>query len=188
MTEWDTLLTDLNLATMQPGGEPYGRIEKAALAIKDGNIAWLGPATEMPAATAKHTLSLGGRWATPALIDCHTHLVFGGNRAAEFEQRLEGASYEEIARAGGGIMSTVTATRAASQDELEQWSEPRLRALKREGVGTIEIKSGYGLELDTELRMLRAARSLGARCGVTVRTSFLGAHTLPPEFAGRGDA
>jgi imidazolonepropionase len=187
MTEWDTLLTDIQLATMQAGGEPYGRIEKAALAIKDGNIAWLGPIADMPAATAKHTLPLGGRWVTPALIDCHTHLVFGGNRAAEFEQRLEGASYEEIARAGGGIMSTVTATRAASQDELEQWSAPRLQALKREGVGTVEIKSGYGLELDTELRMLRAGRSLGERLGVSVRTSFLGAHTLPPEFAGRAD-
>jgi len=187
MTEWDTLLTDLNLASMQPGGEPYGRIENAALAIKDGNIAWLGPAAEMPAATAKRSLPLGGRWVTPALIDCHTHLVFGGNRAAEFEQRLEGASYEDIARAGGGIMSTVNATRAASQDELEQWSAPRLQALIREGVATVEIKSGYGLELDTELRMLRAARSLGERFGVTVRTSFLGAHTLPPEFAGQAD-
>jgi imidazolonepropionase len=187
MTEWDTLLTDLNVATMQPGGEPYGRIEKAALAIKDGNIAWLGPAREMPEATAKHTLPLGGRWITPALIDCHTHLVFGGNRAAEFEQRLQGASYEEIARAGGGIMSTVTATRAASQDELEEWSAPRLQALMREGVGTVEIKSGYGLELETELRMLRAARALGERFGVSVRTSFLGAHTLPPEFSGRAD-
>src|SRR5690606_22408183 len=183
-TEWDHLLTDLNIATMQPGGKPYGRIEKAALAIKDGNVAWLGPAAEMPAATTKHILPLGGRWVTPALIDCHTHLVFGGNRAAEFEQRLEGATYEEIARAGGGIMSTVNATRAASQHELEQWSAPRLQALKREGVATVEVKSGYGLDLDTELRMLRAARSLGERFGVTVRTSFLGAHTLPPEFAG----
>src|SRR5690606_24024869 len=187
MTEWDTLLTDLNLASMQPGGEPYGRIENAALAIKDGNIAWLGPAAEMPAATAKRTLPLGGRWVTPALIDCHTHLVFGGNRAAEFEQRLEGASYEDIARAGGGIMSTVNATRAASRDELRQWSAPRLQALMRGGVATFELKSGDGLDLDTELRMLRAARSLGERFGVTVRTSFLGAHALPPEFAGRAD-
>lgn len=187
MAEWDNLLTDLNVATMQPGGEPYGRIENAALAIRDGNIAWLGPATEMPAATAKQSRSLGGRWVTPALIDCHTHLVFGGNRAAEFEQRLEGASYEEIARAGGGILSTVRATRAASQDELEQWSMPRLQALKREGAGTVEIKSGYGLDLETELRMLRAARAIGRRLRVSVRTSFLGAHTLPSEFSGRAD-
>jgi imidazolonepropionase len=187
MTEWDTLLTDLNVATMQPGGVPYGRIENAALAIKDGHVAWLGPAAEMPAGAAKQGRSLDGRWVTPALIDCHTHLVFGGNRAAEFEQRLQGASYEDIARAGGGIMSTVMATRAASQDELERWSAPRLQALKREGVATVEVKSGYGLELETELRMLRAARSLGERFGVSVRTSFLGAHTLPPEFAGRAD-
>ena len=187
MTEWDSLLTDVNLATMQPGGEPYGCIEHAAIAVSDGNIAWLGPAAEMPAIGARHTRSLGGRWVTPALIDCHTHLVFGGNRAAEFEQRLEGASYEEIARAGGGIMSTVTATRAASQEALQEWSAPRLQALRREGVATVEIKSGYGLELETELRMLRAARSLGERFGVSVRTSFLGAHTLPPEFAGRAD-
>jgi imidazolonepropionase len=187
MTEWDNLLTDLKLATMQPGGEPYGPIENAAVAIKDGNIAWLGRAAELPAVAAKHTRSLGGRWVTPALIDCHTHLVFGGNRAAEFEQRLQGTSYEDIARAGGGIMSTVAATRAASQDELERCSAPRLQALKREGVATVEIKSGYGLELETELRMLRAARSLGKRLGVSVRTSFLGAHTLPGEFAGRAN-
>ena len=187
MTEWDHLLTDVNLATMQPGGEPYGCIENAALAIKDGNIAWLGPAGEVPAASAKQTLSLGGRWVTPALIDCHTHLVFGGNRAAEFEQRLGGASYEEIALAGGGILSTVRATRSSSQDDLQHSAAPRLQALKREGVATLEIKSGYGLELETELRMLRAARSLGERFGVSVRTTFLGAHTLPPEYSGRAD-
>jgi imidazolonepropionase len=188
MTEWDSLLTDVNVATMRAGGEPYGSIENASIALRDGCIAWLGPAAEMPANPARQTRSLGGRWVTPALIDCHTHLVFAGNRAAEFEQRLQGASYEDIARAGGGILSTVTATRRASEEQLEESSAPRLQALLREGVATVEIKSGYGLELETELRMLRAARALGERFGVAVRTSFLGAHTLPPEFRGRSDA
>lgn len=185
MTEWDSLLTDVNVATMRPDGAPYGAIEDAAIAVRDGEIAWIGPVADMPGHSAKEWRSLGGRWATPALIDCHTHLVFGGNRAAEHEQRLEGTSYEEIARAGGGIMSTVAATRAASEQELVEQSAPRLLALKRDGVGTVEIKSGYGLELDTELRMLRAARSLGQRFGITVRTTFLGAHTVPPEFRGK---
>jgi imidazolonepropionase len=188
MTEWDLLLTDVNLATMREGGLPWGAIENAALAIGNGNIAWLGPAAELPPGAAKQTRSLTGRWLTPALIDCHTHLVFGGNRAGEFEQRLQGASYEEIARAGGGILSTVRATRNATGDELYRQSAARLSALKQEGVATVEIKSGYGLDRDTELKMLRVARSLGERMGVTVKTTFLGAHTVPPEFRDRPDA
>jgi len=185
--DWDRLLTDVNVATMETGGEAYGRIENAALAIRNGNIAWVGPASDLPPHSAAETRSLAGRWLTPALIDCHTHLVFGGNRAAEFEQRLKGASYEEIARDGGGIMSTVTATRDAPEKELLALSGRRLQALKRDGVATVEIKSGYGLDLDTELRMLRVARSLGERSGVTVRTTFLGAHTVPMEFKRRPD-
>jgi imidazolonepropionase len=188
MNDWDTLLTDVHVATMQPDGAPYGAIPDAAIALRDGGIAWVGPQAALPAGSAKEARSLDGRWATPALVDCHTHLVFGGNRAAEHEQRLEGASYEEIARAGGGILSTVRATRSASDHELEAQSARRLLALKKDGVGTIEIKSGYGLDLETELRMLRTARALGERFGVTVRTSFLGAHTVPPEFRGRADA
>ena len=187
MADWDSLLTDVNVATMRRGAGPYGAIENAAIAIKDGSIAWIGPRSQMPGSSAKESRSLGGRWATPALIDCHTHLVFGGNRAAEHELRLQGASYEEIARAGGGILSTVTATRAAAERELEEQSAPRLLALKKDGVGTVEIKSGYGLDFDTELRMLGIARSLGERYGITVRTTFLGAHTLPPEFRGKAD-
>jgi imidazolonepropionase len=187
MTEWDCLLTDVNVATMRTGGEPYGVIADAAIGICGGSIAWVGAAADLPANAVRETRSLGGRWATPALIDCHTHLVFGGNRAAEFEQRLKGVTYEEIARAGGGIMSTVTATRAATEAELREWSAPRLRALTREGVATVEIKSGYGLDLETELRMLRTARALGERFGITVKTTFLGAHTLPPEFRGKAD-
>jgi imidazolonepropionase len=185
--DWDSLLTDVHVATMRPGAGPYGRIDHAAIAIRGGNIAWVGRARDLPPYSARETRSLGGRWLTPALIDCHTHLVFGGNRAAEFEQRLQGATYEQIARAGGGIMSTVTATRAASEQDLVDMAGPRLKAMMREGVATVEIKSGYGLELDTELRMLRAARSLAERFGVTVKTTFLGAHTLAPEFAGRAD-
>jgi len=187
MTEWDTLLTDVNVATMRADGARYGQIENAAIAIGNGNIAWIGPRAGMPAHAARETRSLGGRWATPALIDCHTHLVFGGNRAAEFEQRLQGATYEDIARSGGGIISTVRATRDATAGELRASATARLEALKREGVATVEIKSGYGLDLQTELKLLRTARALGDSTGVTVRTSFLGAHTLPPEFDGKPD-
>jgi imidazolonepropionase len=187
MHEWDLLLTDANVATMRYGDSSYGIIEDAAVAVAGGDIAWVGPAADLPRARAAKRQSLAGRWLTPALIDCHTHLVFAGNRAAEFEQRLEGASYEDIARAGGGIMSTVSATRAASPDDLHAASAVRMAALRREGVATVEIKSGYGLDLETELKMLRVARSLGDEFGMTVRTSFLGAHTLPPEFADRPD-
>src|SRR5262249_45900493 len=142
---------------------------------------WVGPAAEMPALDAEERVDLDGRWVTPGLIDCHTHLVYGGDRAHEFELRLAGASYEEIARAGGGILSTVKATRAASEAELIEQAMPRLDALIAEGVTGIEIKSGYGLETETEARQLRAARALGSLRPVTVATTFLGAHALPPE-------
>lgn len=187
MADWDLLLTDANIAGMQGGGESYGAIEGAAVAIADGAIAWIGPAAERPAGKAAQTCSMAGRWLTPALVDCHTHLVFAGNRAAEFEQRRRGASYEEIARAGGGIVSTVSATRDATANELQAASAVRLAALRREGVATVEIKSGYGLDLETELKMLRVARALGDEFGMTVKTSFLGAHTLPAEYKGHAD-
>ncbi len=182
MPDWDLLLTDARIATMRAGAPDYGEINDGALAITDGSIAWLGPATELPKGTAVESNSVAGRWLTPALIDCHTHLVFGGDRAAEFEQRLRGASYEEIARAGGGIMSTVRATRAASADELYAAALPRINALAAEGVATVEIKSGYGLDIENELKMLIVARRLGEASGVNVRTTLLAAHTVPPEF------
>jgi imidazolonepropionase len=187
MADWDLLLTDVNIATMRPGQDPYGVVEKAALAVSDGRIAWLGKSRDMPQSEARETCSLAGCWLTPALIDCHTHLVFAGNRAAEFEQRLEGASYEEIARAGGGIMSTVDATRAAGTEQLAAESRLRLEALRREGVATIEIKSGYGLNVETEAHRLGVAESLRAAAGISVQKTFLGAHAIPSEFRGRSD-
>jgi imidazolonepropionase len=186
---WDDLWLNGRLATMAAGMRaPYGAIEGGALAAQDGQIVWVGPARELPgppASLARARHDLGGRWVTPGLIDCHTHLVYGGDRAREFELRLEGATYEELARAGGGIVSTVMATRQASEDQLVEGALPRLGALLAEGVTTVEIKSGYGLELANELKQLRAARRLGERLPVTVKTTFLGAHALPPEFAGR---
>ena len=187
MSNWDLLLIDVHLATMREGGAPYGVVADGALAIADGRIAWLGPLADLPASSAPEQHSLGGRWITPALIDCHTHLVFAGSRAAEFEQRLQGVSYEEIAAAGGGIMSTVLATRDADLDTLIESSGVRLKSLRNEGVATVEIKSGYGLDLDTEIKMLEVARSLGASQDLTVATTFLGAHATPPEFTDRDD-
>ena len=186
---WDTLWTNARIATMQAGR--YSSIAPGAIAALGGRIEWIGPVASLPGdahALAREVRDVGGRWITPGLIDCHTHLVYAGNRAREFERRLEGATYEEIARAGGGIVATVEATRAASEEALEAQSMRRLRALLDEGVTTIEIKSGYGLRLDAELKQLRVARRLGAAAPVTVRTTFLGAHALPPEFAGRADA
>ena len=183
------LYTHANLATMTPSDRPYGMIEDAAIAIKDGQIVWLGDLKNVPESTAdfpRH--SLEGRLVTPAPIDCHTHIVFGGDRAREFEMRLEGASYEEVARAGGGIVSTVKATRTADEDALLQDALKRVDALLAEGVCLIEIKSGYGLDTETELKMLRVARRIQTMRPVTVKTSFLGAHAIPPEFAGRADA
>ena len=187
MADWDLLLTDARLATMSAGGVPYGVIDDGAVAIANGQIAWLGTAKDLPAGTATESRSLDERWVTPALIDCHTHLVFGGDRAAEFEQRLVGASYEAIARAGGGILSTVRATRAASEDELLASAVSRARALMRDGVATIEVKSGYGLDLDNELKSLRVARAIPAATGQDVRTTLLAAHSVPPEYENKPD-
>jgi imidazolonepropionase len=181
---WDTLWVDANLATMAPG-KPYGAIERGAVAAQDGRIAWVGFAADLPKPPdelAREVQRCDGAWITPGLVDCHTHLVFGGDRAREFELRLQGASYEEIARAGGGIVSTVAATRAATREELTESAARRLAGLTREGVTTVEIKSGYGLDLETELKMLEAAGDLGARAHVRVRRTFLGLHALPPEF------
>jgi imidazolonepropionase len=191
MTPWDGLLLDCRLATMAgDAAGDYGIVEDAALAWRDGRIAWLGPRAQLPgapAALARDVRECGGHWITPALVDCHTHLVFGGNRAVEAERRLQGASYEQIAREGGGILSTVRATRSLDDAGLLMESLPRAISLVADGVGTIEIKSGYGLDFETEARMLRVARALGERLGVGVRTTFLGAHALPPEYAGRAD-
>lgn len=176
----DLLLTNARIATMR--GTGLGIIDRGSIGIADGRIAWVGEGT--PDVDCE-TRDLGGAWVTPGLIDCHTHLVFAGNRAAEFEMRLKGATYEEIAKAGGGIRSTVNATRAATDDELFAQSAKRLSALIAEGVTTVEIKSGYGLDLGNELKQLRVARRLGRELPVNVRTTFLGAHALPPEYAGR---
>jgi len=185
MSEWDLLLTDVNIATMRADGESYGAMPDAALAILDGKIAWLGPASDCPDVTPAEKRPLNGRWLTPALIDCHTHLVFAGNRAIEFEARLNGATYEQIAAAGGGIMSTVRATRDTSETTLSDSSLQRALSLRREGVATIEIKSGYGLDLDTELRMLAVGKAIADELNLSVTTTFLGMHTIPPEYSGR---
>lgn len=187
MPHWDLLITDARIASMRAAAGAYGIIEDAALAVRDGRIAWLGAAAECPAVAATQTVSAAGQWLTPALIDCHTHLLFGGNRAAEFEQRLQGTSYEAIARAGGGIMSTVNATRAASDAELLAAGCKRIDALQRDGVASVEIKSGYGLSAATELRLLRLAKQLGELRNITVSTTFLGAHAVPADFAGNAD-
>lgn len=183
------VLTGCAAATMAGGGAPGDVIPDAAVALGGGRILWAGPRVGLPAEhRAAPRRDLGGRLVTPALIDCHTHAVHAGHRAAEFEMRLNGASYEAIARAGGGILSTVAATRAATEDELLAASLPRIDAMIAAGAGTIEIKSGYGLDRDTELRMLRVARRIGRSRAVTVRTTFLGAHAVPPGHAGRADA
>ncbi|MFN3837747.1 MAG: imidazolonepropionase [Brevundimonas sp.] len=178
----DRLLIDCHVATMVEGNVPYGAITDAAMAIKDGRIAWVGPRADLPTVEGARVENLEGRWITPGLIDCHTHLVFGGDRSAEFEQRLNGATYEQIARAGGGIVSSVAATRAASEDALFASAMRRLDGLKATGVTTVEIKSGYGLDRETELKMLRVARRMGRECGVRVRTTYLGLHAVPPEY------
>ena len=181
------VLSGARLATMEPGA-PYGMIEAGAIAIDGAAIVWCGPEDSLPAEyNTWPREDLGGRLVTPGLIDCHTHIVFGGDRAGEFEMRLNGASYEEVAKAGGGIVSTVTATRSADLDALVAGALPRLDALLAEGVTSVEIKSGYGLDRDTELNMLRAARRLGELRDLTVKTTFLGAHAVPAEYAGRAD-
>ncbi len=186
-----TLWHNARLATLNPlaGPDGWGLIERGAILTEGEHIAWVGALAELPAdLKPARSVDLGGALVTPGLVDCHTHLVYGGHRAAEFEMRLNGASYEAIARAGGGIRSTVAATRQASEGELLQAATARAQALLAEGVTTLEIKSGYGLSLDAEARCLRVARALGQSLGVDVRTTFLGAHALPPEFDGQPDA
>lgn len=188
-TRFDGLLLGASLATLD--GPGYGAIADGALGWKDGLLAFVGPRDALPAAPetlADEVIEVDGGWVTPGLVDCHTHLVFAGDRAHEFELRLQGASYEDIARAGGGIVSTVRAVRKADEDALLAQSLPRAQALLADGATTLEIKSGYGLDFESERRMLRAARRIGEALGVTVRTTFLGAHALPPEFSGQPDA
>jgi len=186
----DRLWRNARLATMVGTAGGLGIVPNGALAVRNGRIAYAGPQSGLPADLrhASEVIDCEGRWITPGLIDCHTHLVHAGDRAREFELRLEGASYEEIARAGGGITSSVTNLRAASEDELVRQAFPRLDALINEGLTTIEIKSGYGLSLAHERKSLRAARRLGEERRVSVRSTFLGAHAMPPESAGDADA
>ena len=188
MEACDHVLRRCRAATFASADAPYGLIDEAALALRDGTIAWIGPDSALPAELqTRKEVDCGGRLLTPGLIDCHTHLVWGGDRLREFELRLAGVAYEEIARRGGGIVSTVEATRQATDDELYAAARERLAGLMAEGVTTVEIKSGYGLDTPTEARMLRAARRLGNDHAVRVRTTFLGAHAVPPEYAGRSD-
>lgn len=185
---WDGLLLNAHLATLD--GEGYGAIEDGALAWKDGVVRFVGARNALPSAPnvlASAVIDAGGAWVTPGLIDCHTHLAFADDRAHEFELRLQGASYEAIARAGGGILSSVRAVRAASEDELLAQTLPRARALLRDGATTLEIKSGYGLDVENERKLLRVARRVGETLGIDVRTTYLGAHAIPPEYAGDPD-
>jgi len=182
-----SLWRNARLATFNPSMEGIGAIENAAIAVRNGRIAFAGAESDLPAdlAAADETIDCDGRWITPALIDCHTHLVFGGNRAMEFEMRLNGATYEEIAKAGGGIVSSVRDTRALSEEALVAQALPRLDTLLAEGISTIEIKSGYGLDIETELKMLRVARKLETLRPVRIVTSYLAAHATPAEYKGR---
>jgi len=181
---WQTLFINVNLATMTDGASSYGAIENAALAISEGKIAWLGQISDLPKYDEKSVSVIDGqgKWLTPGLVDCHTHLVYGGNRANEFEMRLQGKSYQEIANAGGGIVSTVSATRKASEAELLASALPRLTALHQQGVTSIEIKSGYGLDTINEIKMLKVAGQLAELLPVTIKRTFLGAHALPVEY------
>lgn len=183
---FDTLFINARLATMTPGGEPYGMADADALALTGDRISAIGQAGEF-AGNAVEIIDLEGRWITPGLIDCHTHLVHAGNRAQEFEMGLNGATYEEIAAKGGGILSTVNATREASESDLAAESQPRLQAMINAGITTVEIKSGYGLDLENEVKMLEVAKQLGMINPVRVLKTFLGAHALPPEFKGNSD-
>ena len=188
--EWQTLWVNVNIATMSDAGNSYGEIKAAALAVADGKIAWLGKQADLPDFDEKktHVIDGQGQWLTPGLIDCHTHLIYGGNRANEFEMRLQGKSYQEIAEAGGGIVSTVKATREASKDELLASALPRLTALHQQGVTTLEIKSGYGLDTETEIKMLEVAGTLAEKLPVTIKRTFLGAHALPVEYKDNPEA
>jgi imidazolonepropionase len=186
----DAVWLNARLATLIQGRPGLGIVESGAIAAREGRIAFVGPEDDLPSAAraAERVVDCEGRWITPALIDCHTHLVYGGDRAHEFELRLAGATYEQIAREGGGILSTVRATRAATEDELTQSALKRLDALIAEGVGTVEVKSGYGLELDAERKSLTVARRLAKQRNVAIRATFLGAHALPPEFTDKREA
>ena len=186
--QWDGLILGASLATLE-ADSGYAAIEDAALGWYEGMLTFVGPRATLPGdpETLAHEVIEVDGWITPGLVDCHTHLVFAGNRAAEFEQRLQGASYEQIAHAGGGILSTVRAVRAVSEDDLLAQSLPRAQALLRDGVTTLEIKSGYGLDFDNERKMLRVARRIGEILGITVRTTYLAAHALPPEFSNNAD-
>lgn len=185
---WDRLWIGGHLATMADTGSPFGEVRDGAIATSKGRISFIGRSADLPGKPhelAHDVTDLMGRWVTPGLVDCHTHLVFAGDRSGEFEARLQGASYEEIAKGGGGIRTTMKATREAKEEALFQAAVPRLETLMGEGVTTVEIKSGYGMETDTEMRMLRVARRLGETLPVDVQTSFLGAHVVPQEFDGR---
>jgi len=186
---WQTLWLNVNLATMTEAGTGYGEITQAALAISDGKIVWLGKEADLPTYDKNELEVINGeeKWLSPGLIDCHTHLVYGGHRANEFEMRLQGKSYQEIAEAGGGIVSTVKATRAASEAELLASALPRLTALHQQGVTTVEIKSGYGLDVINEVKMLKVAGELAQALPVTIKRTFLGAHALPLEFKNNSD-
>ena len=188
--QWDTLWFNARIATMSENAQPFGLLDNAAIAVSQGDIVWIGASSDISKeqfAACTTQLDCQGRLVTPGLIDCHTHLVYGGDRANEFEMRLNGATYEEIARAGGGIVATVSATRAASEESLFESAQRRLQSFLDEGVTTVEIKSGYGLDIENEVKMLRVARRLGKQLPVDVVTTFLGAHATPPEFKGKND-
>ncbi len=189
MQQFDAIWVNANIATMTDNGQPYGTIENAVLAVKDGHIAFVGPRAELPAfdALATPLYDVAGQWLLPGFIDCHTHLVYAGDRANEFELRLNGASYQQIAAAGGGIKATVAATRAASHEQLFVLAKARLNALLSQGVTTVEIKSGYGLDLASEQKILEVAAELSQHHPVSVQKTFLGAHALPPEYADNAD-
>jgi imidazolonepropionase len=187
---YDTLWINAHLATMTAHGAPYGTIRDGALAARNGEIAWIGARSELadaPQRLAERVIDAGGRWITPGLIDPHTHLIFGGDRIADFERRVAGESYVAAASGGSGIAHTVTMTRAAGEATLVHTAAQRVRTMIANGTTTVEIKSGYGLDVETELRMLRVARTLGDTLGITVRSTYLGAHIVPPEYAGRRD-
>ena len=186
-SQWDTLWHNATVATMKSGKTPFGLIDDASIGIANGVIAWVGPSEDVPTNlrdACPDSLDCDGQLVTPGLIDCHTHLIYGGNRVHEFEMRLKGASYEEIAREGGGILATVSATRQSDAQSLFNQAAARLQNFIDEGVTTIEIKSGYGLNLDDELKILRVARRLGDELPVDVVATFLGAHAIPPEYLG----
>jgi imidazolonepropionase len=187
---YDTLWLNARLATMTPGGAPYGAIADGALAARGGTIAWVGARADLPGAPeqlAARVIDAGGRWITPGLVDPHTHLVFGGDRVGDFERRMAGQSYVAAAGGGSGIAHTVAMTRGADEDTLFRDAAKRLRTMIANGTTTVEIKSGYGLDVDTELKLLRVARRLGSELRITVRTTYLGAHVVPPEYADRRD-